>query len=159
MKARVSMLLLAALLATGFAGRAARYATDARDLQHEAEVRMRAVLEPRGWRAVERLPLTANGSYSAIEFRKPGCATPMLVSFAGNGVEAAALYERSGHVWTFLRGAEESSAPQTIRFMIDSALARMTGRPVAPILAVTGPREDSAWCTRPAPADWAGLAN
>lgn len=159
MKARASTLLLAALLAAGFSGRVARYATDARDLQKETEGRVMVLLEPHGWRAVDRIALTGNGSYSAIEFRKAGCSQPMLVSFAGGGYEASALYERSGYDWTFLRGAQASDAPPTMRFMVDSALSRMMARPITPILAIAGPQDDGVWCTRPAVPEWARLMN
>lgn len=158
MKARVSTILLLAMLAAGLSGRVARYGAEASNGAHNTEALASAFLEKHGWFLAGRTPLTADSTYSAMVFQKPGCPAPLLVSDPGAGADAAALYRRTGKRWVFLRDGSISDEPETSSFVIAAAMSVFTGRPTAPIIAISPPPLDHQSCAVPEWPLWAEAA-
>jgi hypothetical protein len=158
MKAHVSVILLLALLAAGLTGRIARYGLEPSSGARNTEALAGAFLEKHGWRLAGRTPLTSDSTYSAMVFQKPGCAAPLLVSDPGAGADAAALYRRTGKRWVFLRNGGVSDEPETSSFVIAAAMSVFTGRPTAPMLAVSPPPLDHQSCAVPEWPLWAEAA-
>lgn len=157
MTQRGYVLIFAALVAIGLGARVLRYgaASDNRQAQNEALVA--AFLEARGWRAGERLPLTADFTYSATPYQREGCRDPFFVSIVGGGADAAGLYSRTGRPWVFIRKGVASASPPTWGVMIDAALSGVRGKPLAPMLAIYAPGNANGPCAGPSLEDWATL--
>ncbi len=153
-------LLLAGLLCAGFFARVARAGLQDGPNVTRDEAAVAVFLEARGWRADERVPVTANFDYAARVFRKPGCRAVLVVAPIGAGAEAADLFRGAGGLdWRFVHAGESHAAPPTLNYLFDHARARlMRAQAPASILAMArAPAGEGAWddaCAPPAPADW-----
>ena len=150
-------------LALGFAGRVLRASLHqgGGDLARD-EAAAAAFLEARGWRADERVPVTANFDYAARVFRKPGCPAALVVSPIGSGAEAGGLFREAGGLdWRFVHAGVSHGSPPTLRHLADHGLALVLRRPApSSILAMArapaqAPAPEEGPCAAPSAQDWA----
>jgi hypothetical protein len=162
----VAAILFAALLCAGLTGRVARAALqDGPNLARD-EAAVAAFFEARGWRADERVPVTANFDYAARVFRKWGCGVALVVAPVGAGVEAGGLFRGAGGLdWTFVHAGASHAAPPTARFFLDHARALLTRAPApASVLALArapagAQADEPEACAPPAATDFAAYAD
>lgn len=82
--------ILLALVA-GLGLRIARYGDAAPSLETRGEAAIAALLTGAGWSADQAAPLTSDGAFRVLAFRKPGCARPIAVVLLMTGAETASL--------------------------------------------------------------------
>jgi hypothetical protein len=158
---RLAGLALVALLCAGLGGRIARATLkEGPDIARD-EAAVVAFLDARGWRADERVPVTANYDYAARVFRKPGCPAALVVSPIGAGAEAGGLFRGAGGLdWRFVHGGASHASPPTVRHLIDHGFALILRRPAPPsILAMASapaqaPVAQEGPCAPPSAQDW-----